>query len=149
MHWDAFHFYKCQSIVPTPLTQHNSGISSNALYILIKCLSANFGAVSFAIASPMIDFLRDVDQWTKYLPCGRIPDAQKRANLLSNIQALINPDLYVKTTYLTFSQHLSTFINVYCCKGSLLLITSQRIWEANDYHGSILNFTQNLDLTGE
>ncbi len=32
------------------------------------------------------------------------------ANLLSNIQTLINPDLYVKTTYLNFSQHLSTFI---------------------------------------
>ena len=39
------------------------------------------------------------------------------ANLLSYIHMLIYPDLYVKTTYLNFSQRLSTFINVYCCKG--------------------------------
>ncbi len=35
------------------------------------------------------------------------------ANLLSNIRMLIYPDLYVKTTYLNFSQRLLMFINVY------------------------------------
>ncbi len=39
------------------------------------------------------------------------------ANLLSNIQTLINQNLYISQTYLNFSQRLSTFINVYCCKG--------------------------------
>ena len=40
------------------------------------------------------------------------------ANLLSDIHMLINPNLYVKTTYLNLSQRLSMFINVYCSKGT-------------------------------
>ncbi len=47
-------------------------------------------------------------------PNWRILNAEKKS-------MLINPDLYVKTTYLNFSQRLSTFINVYCCKGHFLV----------------------------
>ncbi len=36
--------------------------------------------------------------------------------------AAINPDLCVKTTYLNFSQRVSTLITVYCCKGMLLKV---------------------------
>ncbi len=41
------------------------------------------------------------------------------ANLLSNIQTLVNPDLYVKTTCLNLSQCLSTFIVAMEVSGSV------------------------------
>ncbi len=34
---------------------------------------------------------------------------------------VIYPDLDVKTTYLNFSQCLSTFTNIYYCKGSVII----------------------------
>ncbi len=40
------------------------------------------------------------------------------ANLLSTIQTLINQNLDISQTYINFSKGLSTFINVYCCKGT-------------------------------
>ena len=56
------------------------------------------------------------DSWTN-APNDPIPKKEHyiftkclSANLLSNIHTLINPDLYVKRTYLNFSQRLLTFI---------------------------------------
>ncbi len=85
--------------------------------------------------------------WTTGPQDLRIPDAQKifpiglSANLLSNIQTLINPDLYVKLTNLNFSQCLSTLTNVYYCKGRssvsaeklYRLITLTNYFCQNDY----------------
>ena len=39
------------------------------------------------------------------------------------VGGVINPALYVKTTYLNFSQRLLMFINIYCCKGYHLSAT--------------------------
>ena len=56
-------------------------------------------------------------------PYGRLFGTEKKiqyiftlglsANLLANIQMLINQNLDISQTYVNFSQRLSTFINVY------------------------------------
>ncbi len=47
---------------------------------------------------------------------------------------LINPDPYVKTTYLNLSQRLSMLIDVYCCKGTNLI------------HDWVVTFARNREL---
>ena len=69
-------------------------------------------------------------------PYGRLFGTQKNpiftiglsANLLSNIQTLIN-QLDISQTYINFSQRLPTLINVYCCKGCSLKGTN-RDWRS-------------------
>ena len=49
--------------------------------------------------------------------CGNNTTIGLSANLLSNIQTLINENLDISQTYINLNKRLSTFINVYCCKG--------------------------------
>ncbi len=55
------------------------------------------------------------NNFVKLLPPGGL---QISANLLSNIQTLINQNLDIFQTFINLSQRLSTFINVYCGKGA-------------------------------